>query len=43
MTTLFLTIYLLIWPVLVGIVLVVISRGFIREWRSARKEGRPLL
>lgn len=43
MTTLSLTAYMLIWPVLVGVVLVVITRGFLREWRSARKAGRPLI
>ncbi len=43
MTTLSLTIYLLMWPVLVGIVLVVVSKAFISEWRLARREGRPLI
>ena len=38
-----LTIYFLIWPVIVAGVLVYIARGFIADWRVARREGRRLV
>ncbi|CAL9506979.1 putative transporter small subunit [Streptomyces sp. NPDC057245] len=43
MTTAALTAYVLIWPVLVAVVLVVISRGFLREWLEARRNGEDLI
>jgi uncharacterized membrane protein YdjX (TVP38/TMEM64 family) len=43
METLLLTIYVLMWPVLVAIVLFVISRAFLREWAQSRREGRPVI
>lgn len=43
MTTVLLTGYVLMWPVLVAIVLFVISRGFFREWAEARREGRSII
>lgn len=43
MTTILLTGYILAWPVLVAIVLFVISRGFLGEWREARREGRSII
>ncbi|MDT0378292.1 MULTISPECIES: putative transporter small subunit [unclassified Streptomyces] len=43
MTTLALTVYILIWPVIVAGVLFVISRAFYREWAEARRNGRPLI
>lgn len=38
-----LTLYVLIWPALVAVVLFVITRAFLREWREARREGRDLI
>lgn len=43
MTTILLTCYVLIWPLLVAVVLFVISRGFFSEWREARREGRSII
>ena len=43
MTSLFLSVYLLIWPLIVAAVLTVIIRAFGREWAAARKAGRPLM
>lgn len=41
--TIALTIYILIWPVIVAGVLFGISRSFIRELREARREGRSIV
>lgn len=38
-----LTAYVLMWPLIVAGVLVVISRAFLHEWISARKEGRDII
>lgn len=38
-----LTIYVLIWPVIVGGVLVYIARGFIADLREARRKGRSMV
>lgn len=38
-----LTLYVLMWPVLVAIVLVVISRAFFTEWRDARRRGEDII
>lgn len=43
MTTLMLTTYVLIWPVIVAAVLFVLCRGFFAEWRAARREGRDII
>lgn len=43
MTTLALTAYVLIWPVIVAFVLFFLGRGFLKDWSQARKEGRPLV
>ena len=43
MTTTALTLYVLIWPVIVAVVLFVLSRAFISEWREARREGRDII
>ena len=43
MSPLFLTIYVLIWPAIVAVVLWVLVSAFFKEWRSARREGRPLI
>lgn len=41
--TIALTAYVLIWPVVVAGVLFVIARGFFRELRQAKREGRPII
>jgi len=43
MNTTLLTLYVLVWPAVVAVVLFVIAGGFFREWRAARKEGRDLI
>lgn len=43
MSTLALTIYVLMWPVLVAVVMAVIGRGFLREWLDARRRGDDLI
>lgn len=43
MNAIFLTTYLLAWPMVVGIVLAVIVSAFCKEWRGARKDGRSLI
>lgn len=43
MTTLALTAYVLIWPVIVAFVLYFLGRGFFKDWRQSRKEGRPII
>lgn len=43
MNSTLLTIYVMVWPVIVAIVLIVIGTAFIREWAKARREGRDLV
>ena len=43
MATFWLTVYVLVWPVIVAGVLVRISRGFFSDWRQSRKEGRSII
>jgi hypothetical protein len=43
MTTIALTVYVLIWPVLVAGVLFVLSRGFVKEWLESRRNGEDLV
>lgn len=43
MSTVALTAYVLVWPVLVAIVMAVIARGFIREWLTSRRNGQDLV
>ena len=43
MSPTFLTIYVLMWPVLVAGVLFALVRAFSREWRNAKQEGRSLI
>ncbi|WP_233912166.1 putative transporter small subunit [Arthrobacter polaris] len=37
------TLYILIWPVIVAAVLYVLGRAFWQEFRDAKREGRPLI
>lgn len=43
MTTVALSVYVLMWPAIVAVVLFVISRGFFREWAEARRKGERLI
>ncbi|MGF0257834.1 putative transporter small subunit [Rhodococcus erythropolis] len=43
MSTALLTIYVLIWPALVLVVLGVISKGFFKDWATARRDGEDLV
>ncbi|CAM3032430.1 MAPEG family protein [Prescottella defluvii] len=43
MNTVFLTVYVLIWPILVAATLFVITRGAVREWADARRTGKDLV
>lgn len=43
MSIIFLTLYVLIWPVIVGVTLWVIVRAFYRDWREAKREGRSMI
>ncbi len=38
-----LTVYMLVWPLLVVGVLFVITRAFTREWRDARRAGEDII
>lgn len=38
-----LTVYTLMWPIMVAVVLTVIGRSFFKEWKEARDEGIPLV
>jgi len=43
MTTFFLSLYVLIWPVIVAGVLVIIARAFFKELREARDRGERII
>lgn len=43
MSAIWLTAYVLVWPVIVAAVLFFIARAFFREWREARREGRAMI
>ena len=43
MQSLFLTLYVLMWPAIAAVVLAVISTAFIREIRQAKREDRDLI
>lgn len=38
-----LTVYVLIWPAIVAVILAVICLGFYKEWRQAKDEGRDII
>lgn len=38
-----LTIYVLMWPAIVAVVLAVICTGFVREMRAAKRKGKDLI
>ncbi|MER6109230.1 MULTISPECIES: putative transporter small subunit [Streptomyces] len=41
--TVALSVYVLMWPVAVAVILFVISRGFFREWLEARRNGQDMI
>ena len=43
MATIMLTLYVLIWPVIVLAVLGILVKGFIVDWRQARRDGDSLI
>lgn len=43
MTTFFLTVYVLMWPAIVAVMLYVIAHGFFKDWKQARKDGVTLV
>lgn len=43
METFFLTLYLLVWPVIVAGTLFVVTRAFVKDWREAKREGRQII
>ena len=38
-----LTLYVLVWPVLVAATLFVIVRAFVNEWRESRDKGEQII
>ncbi|WP_211090399.1 putative transporter small subunit [Nesterenkonia sedimenti] len=43
METILLTLYVLVWPVIVLAVLGILVKGFIVDWRQARRDGESLI
>ncbi|WOC11233.1 putative transporter small subunit [Gordonia sp. MP11Mi] len=43
MTGFWMTLYVLVWPLITLSTLTVIVRAFVKEWRQARREGRPII
>ena len=43
MDNLGMTIYVLIWPIIVAAVLFVLVRAFVHEWRESRRSGEDLI
>ena len=43
MSAFWLTVYVLVWPLLTLGTLTVIVRAFYKEWRTARGEGRDMI
>lgn len=41
--TALMTFYILVWPVVVAIVLIIIARAFLKEMRKARLNNRPMI
>jgi hypothetical protein len=42
-STIALTVYVLMWPVIVAVVLFIIGRAFTNDWLKARREGRDII
>lgn len=43
MSVFLLTLYVLVWPIIVAGVLYVLGKAFLREILDAKREGRPLI
>jgi len=43
MSPILLTIYVLMWPVIVAGVLFVLVRGFVREWAESKRDGEAII
>lgn len=43
MLTAILTVYALMWPAIVAVILYVIAHGFFKDWKEARKKGVSLV
>ncbi len=43
METLLLTIYVLMWPVIVAGTLFALCRGFVKDWLQARRDGERII
>lgn len=43
MTTALMTVYILVWPVLAAIVLIILTIGVINDYRDAHREGRSVV
>ncbi len=43
METILLTVYVLIWPIIVAGVLWTVCRGFLKDWAESRKAGRSII
>ncbi|WP_312136441.1 putative transporter small subunit [Brevundimonas sp.] len=43
MGTLGLTAYILVWPALVAVVLIILVKAFLSDWITARREGRRII
>ena len=43
MEIILLTVYVLIWPIIVAGVLWIICSAFLKDWIQARKEGRTII
>lgn len=43
MTTVAMTVYILMWPILAGIVLIALTIGVIKDYRDARRENRQVV
>lgn len=43
METFLLTVYVLMWPIIVGGVLWTVCKGFFKDWSKARREGRSII
>ena len=43
LSTIVLTAYVLVWPVIVAVTLTIIVRAFTKEARQAKREGRTMI
>lgn len=43
MTTFFMTLYILMWPVMAGVVLVILTIGVVKDIMQAKRDGVPFV